>query len=105
MKGIGSRTFELWSEFFQQACVRQQLVLDLWVQRIKFRLEFGVEKYLPRHRNSMYYESYVVKCILLKPMCTIINDLHFEGSREASRPASSPLLLLFLLLLGLKILG
>src|SRR5260370_31518138 len=46
--------------------MRQQLILNLWVKRIKFRLEFGVENYLPRHRNSMYSESYVVKYILLR---------------------------------------
>jgi len=48
----------------QQLCVCQQFVLDRWGERIKFRLEFSVEKYLPRHRDSMYLESYVVKYIM-----------------------------------------
>ena len=64
MKGIGSRALEQWPKFFQQICVRQQLILNLLFKRIKFRLEFGVEKYLPRHENSMYYKTYVVKYIL-----------------------------------------
>jgi hypothetical protein len=33
--------------------VRQQFILNFLAKRIKFRLEFGVEKYLPRHRISM----------------------------------------------------
>jgi hypothetical protein len=63
MKAIGSRALEPWPKFFQQICVRQQLILNLLVKRIKFRPEFGVEKYLPRHKDSMYYTTYVVKYI------------------------------------------
>ena len=48
MESIGGRALELWSECFQQICVRQKFVLDLLLKRIEFRLEFRVEVYLPR---------------------------------------------------------
>jgi len=73
VKGIGSRALEQWPKLFQQIRVRQQLILNLLVKRIKFRLEFGVEKYLPRHRNSMQSTSYVVKDILREGNCSIKN--------------------------------
>ena len=49
MESIGGRALELWSECFQQICVRQKFVLDLLLKRIEFRLEISVEVYLPRH--------------------------------------------------------
>jgi hypothetical protein len=65
MKCIGRRTLELWPEFTQQPGLRQQFILDLRLKRIKFRLEFCVEKYLPRHvAIIMSYKTYAVKCIL-----------------------------------------
>jgi len=51
---------------FQQLCVRQQFVLDFVLKRIKFRLEFRVEIYLPRHSNSMPLTAYVVNSILVE---------------------------------------
>jgi len=66
VKGIGSGALEQGSKFLQQICMRQQFVLDLRVERIKFRFEFGVEKYSPRPKDSMYLKSYVVKYILLR---------------------------------------
>jgi len=50
---IGSRALELWSECFQQICVRKEFVLDFLLELVKFGLEFGVEIYLPRHDYSM----------------------------------------------------
>jgi len=64
MKGIGSWALEQRPKFSQQICVRQQLVLNVLVKRIKFRLEFGGGKYLPRHGGSMYQKAYVVRYIL-----------------------------------------
>ena len=66
VKSIGSRALELWSKRFQQICVRQQFVLDLLLQRIKFRLEFRVEIHLPRHSNGMPLTAYVVNSMFVE---------------------------------------
>ncbi len=64
MKSIGSWTLEPRTKLFQQISMRQQLVLDFWVKRVKLSFEFRVEQQLPRYVTGMCSKTYAVKHML-----------------------------------------